>query len=243
MANYALKLRFKGTAYCGWQVQKNAVSVQAVVQDAIECIFGSRLGVSGCSRTDSGVHANEYVCHIKNAPEFDTIRLPLALNTHLPGDISVIAAKEVDENFHARYYAKGKEYIYYIWNSPTRNPFCNETALHYPKPIDIKRAAVIADDFSGQQDFASFMAAHSKIKDTVRNVWYFKTERDGDMVKFIIAADGFLYNMVRIMCGTLLQALNGRIKEPISAVIAAKDRSKAGPTLPAHGLFLNKIFY
>lgn len=243
MVNYALTLCFKGTAYCGWQVQSNALSIQTVVQNAVEQVFGTRLGISGCSRTDSGVHANEYVCHIKNAPEIDVESLPLAINTHLPKDIAVTAARIVDDSFHARYSAKGKEYVYLIWNSRVRNPFYSDTALHYPKYIDCGKAAEIAKDFVGRHDFASFMAAHSKIEDTVREVWYFKCEREGDFVRFIVAADGFLYNMVRIMCGTLLQCLNGQIKEPLSAVIEAKSRSKAGPTLPPHGLYLNKIFY
>jgi tRNA pseudouridine38-40 synthase len=108
MVNYALTLRFKGTRYCGWQVQTNAISIQSVVQDAVEKVFGTRFGISGCSRTDSGVHANEYVCHIKNVPEIDVSRLPLAINSHLPRDIAVTAAKVVDNDFHARYSAKGK---------------------------------------------------------------------------------------------------------------------------------------
>jgi tRNA pseudouridine38-40 synthase len=243
MVNYALTLRFKGTRYCGWQVQTNAISIQSVVQDAVEKVFGTRFGISGCSRTDSGVHANEYVCHIKNVPEIDVSRLPLAINSHLPRDIAVTAAKVVDNDFHARYSAKGKEYVYLIWNSRMHNPFYSDTALHYPKYIDCEKANEIAKDFTGRHDFASFMAAHSKIEDTVREVWYFKCEREGDFVKFIVAADGFLYNMVRIMCGTLLQCLNGQKKESIGVIIEAKSRSAAGPTLPPHGLYLNKIFY
>jgi len=243
MANYALTLCFKGTAYCGWQVQNNARSVQSVVQDAVEMVFGARYGVTGCSRTDSGVHANEFVCHIKNAPAFDAEKLPLALNAHLPYDIAVKAARVVADGFHARYSAKGKEYVYLIWNSRVRNPFYIDTALQYPKRIDCEKAEVLAQDFVGRHDFTSFMAANSGIEDAVREVWYFKCERDGDFVRFIVAANGFLYNMVRIMCGTVLQRLSGRIQEPISAIIEAKDRSKAGPTLPAHGLYLNKVFY
>jgi tRNA pseudouridine38-40 synthase len=243
MTNYALTLKFKGTAYCGWQVQNNSVSIQSVVQDAAEQVFGSRLGITGCSRTDSGVHANEYVCHIRNAPEIDVVRLPLAINSHLPKDVAVTDARTVDDSFHARYSAKGKEYVYLICNSYIHNPFFADTALHYPKYIDCGRAAEIAKDFEGKHDFTSYMAAHSKVKDTYREVWYFKAERDGDFVRFTVAADGFLYNMVRIMCGTLLQCLSGHIKIPISNIINAVDRSKAGPTLPAHGLYLNKIFY
>lgn len=243
MVNYALTLQFKGTAYCGWQVQKNALSVQEVVQDAVEAIFGTRLGITGCSRTDSGVHANEFVCHIKNAPEIDTVRLPLAINSRMPKDIAVTTAKIVDDSFHARYSAKGKEYIYRIWNSQIHNPFETDTAFRYAKRIDVEKAAILTQSFVGEHDFSSFMAAHSKIEDAVRNVWYFKVEQSGELVSFTVAADGFLYNMVRIMCGTVLQSLTGHIKMPISTILEAKERSKAGSTLPAHGLFLNKIFY
>ena len=243
MANYALTLKFKGTNYCGWQVQSNATGIQSVLQDAIERVFGSRLGVTGCSRTDSGVHANEYVCHIKNAPDFDTERLPLAINTHLPKDIAVTGSRVVDDSFHARYSAKGKEYTYRIWNSRAHNPFCTDTALHYPRLIDTDKAAQLAKGFVGKKDFASFMSAHSKIKDTVRDVWYFRVERDGDFVSFVVAADGFLYNMVRIMCGTLLQSTLGSITMPIGSIIEEKNRNSAGITLPPHGLYLNKVFY
>lgn len=243
MANYALTLKFKGTAYCGWQVQKNALSVQTVVQNAVEDIFKTRLGITGCSRTDSGVHANEYVCHIRCAPEFEIGKLPLAINSRLPKDIAVISAISVDDSFHARYSAKGKEYVYRIWNSQIHNPFFTDMALHYPKPLDCVKAAEIASGVVGKQDFSSFMAAHSKIEDTVREIWYFKVEREGDFVNFIVAADGFLYNMVRIICGTILRSLRGHITVPISTIINAKDRNFAGATLPAHGLYLNKIFY
>ncbi|MDD4421768.1 MAG: tRNA pseudouridine(38-40) synthase TruA [Eubacteriales bacterium] len=243
MINYALTLSFKGTKYCGWQVQKNALSVQEVVQDAIEGVFGTRLNLTGCSRTDSGVHANEYVCNIKSTMEIDTCKLPLAINSHLPKDIAVTAARVAEDSFHARYSAKGKEYIYRIWNSRIHNPFYAETAYHYPKKIDVEKADLIASCFVGHHDFSSFMAAHSKIKDTVREVFYFKAERDGDFVNLIVAADGFLYNMVRIMCGTVLQIISGRIVLPVCDIIAAKNRSEAGVTLPASGLYLNRIFY
>ncbi|OGO88864.1 MAG: tRNA pseudouridine(38-40) synthase TruA [Clostridiales bacterium GWF2_36_10] len=243
MVNYALTLKFNGSAYCGWQVQKNALSVQEVLQNAVEYVFKKRLGITGCSRTDSGVHANEYVCHIQAAPEFDLARLPLAINSHLPKDIAVLSAKTIDDTFHARYDANGKEYVYKIWNSRIHNPFFTDTAFHYPKIIDIEKASKITGEFVGKHDFASFMASHSKIEDTVREIWYFKAEREGDFVNFIVAADGFLYNMVRIMCGTILHCLRGHITLPISAIIEAKDRNLAGATLPPHGLYLNRIFY
>jgi len=242
VANYAIKIRFLGTNYSGWQVQKNAPSIQKAVQNAVFETFGVMLDVTGCSRTDSGVHANEYVFHIKGAPAISPKRIPIALNAHLPEDIGAFDAYEVPDDFHARYSCKGKEYVYKIWNSPIRNPLVEQTSYFYHRIIDVSRAQSLAQSFVGKQDFKSYMCIKSDIADTVREVKYFNVTKDGDMLSFTVAADGFLYNMVRIMSGTLLAAESGRIKS-IDDVTAALDRSAAGITLPAKGLWLNKVFY
>ncbi|MBQ7645738.1 MAG: tRNA pseudouridine(38-40) synthase TruA [Clostridia bacterium] len=243
MAKIVLKIKFLGTRYCGWQVQKNAVSVQETLQNAVEKVFLKRYGISGCSRTDSGVHANEYFCHIDDAPEFDVSKLPLALNVFLPEDIAVISAEYKDDDFHSRYSAKGKEYIYLIHNSNIKDPFIYGRAFQYGREIDTERAKRLSLDFVGTHDFTSFMSAHSKITDAVRNVYYFDIDKQGDMITFKVAADGFLYNMVRIMTGTLLCVLAGSVKMSIGEIIDKKDRSFAGWTAPAEGLYLNKVFY
>ncbi len=241
MAVYALTLAYKGTSYSGWQVQKNAVGVQSVVQDGVERLFGKRLAVTGCSRTDSGVHANGYVCHIETEKPFDVSKLPQALNMHLPRDIAVIAAREENEEFHARYSAIGKEYVYILSDSPVRNPFWEGLLYRYPFSVDAERANELAQGFVGKHDFRSFMSAGSKITDTVRTVHYFRVLREADRVVITVAADGFLYNMVRIMVGTLLKALKNGLD--IEAAIKAENRDKAGPTAPAEGLYLNRVFY
>lgn len=241
MGVYALTLAYNGKNYCGWQVQKNGVSVQKTVQNAIEKVFGADIDLCGCSRTDSGVHANAYVCHFKTEKFIDPERLPLALNTELPRDICVKTAELKEEEFHARYSAKGKEYVYLIWNSRIRNPFMEGLAWQYPFEIDAEEAQKLGSQFVGKKDFCSFMSSGSKITDTVREVFDFKVEREGELVSFTVSADGFLYNMVRIMVGTVLKALSSGAT--VEAIINAKARSAAGPTAPPEGLYLNRVFY
>lgn len=244
MQGYILKIAYKGTNYCGWQVQPNAPTVQAVLQNACETIFGAKVELTGCSRTDSGVHAKGFVATVVgDIPTLPCASLPLALNTVLPADIAVIEAKIMPEGFHPRYNALGKEYVYYILNSRLRDPFSDDTTWLFKRNIDIETANELCKSFVGKQDFRSFMAAGSKIVDTVREVKYFYAEREGDIVKFTVAADGFLYNMVRIMVGTVAERASGTKGMPIGEIIASCDRSNAGITAPAKGLVLNKVFY
>lgn len=237
MPVYALTIAYAGTAYSGWQVQKNATAVQELVQNAAERVFGYRPDVSGCSRTDSGVHALAYVCHIESPKEISADKLPLAMNMHLPSDISVTSARVEEAGFHARYSALGKEYMYVVRNSRIRDPFTLGLSYLYPFPIDADSADGAGKAFEGRHDFGAFMSAGSKITDTVRTVYYFRVVRKGDYVCIYTAADGFLYNMVRIMVGSLLKGVN------ISAALESKVRSDAGPTAPAEGLYLNRVFY
>lgn len=241
MAVYALTLAYRGTNYSGWQVQKNAPSVQAAVQDAVEKVFGRRLDVTGCSRTDSGVHAVGYVCHVESEKLFDVSKLPLALNMHLPRDISAVCARVEADTFHARYSALAKEYVYYIRNSGIRRPFDDGLCWLYPFPLDAGRLNELGHAYVGTHDFGAFMSSGSKIRDTVRTVYYFDVQKTGDVIRITVGANGFLYNMVRIMVGTLLKALCGRCD--ISRALAAGARREAGPTAPAQGLYLNRVFY
>ena len=238
-----LKLRFVGTAYNGYQVQKQTPTVQRELNLATRALFGYECDVVGCSRTDAGVHANAYICHLDCEAHIPCDRLPYAISRLLPDDISVDRAWLADDDFHSRYSAKGKEYMYLIWNSRLKNVFYTDTALKWVHHIDIDAFNAFGSDFVGTHDFSAFMATHSKIKDTRRTVEYFRAERDGDFVRVYTAADGFLYNMVRIMVGTVLQSLSGRIKEPVADIIGSHDRSRAGCTVPAQGLYLNRVFY
>jgi tRNA pseudouridine38-40 synthase len=244
MRNLFLKIQFDGTAYHGWQVQQNAVTVQETLQDALEQICSKRDNIVGCSRTDAGVHANMYCCNIRTESPIACAKLVNALNALLPRDIAALECKEVDWDFHARYDCKSKEYIYKIWNSPNKHPFLYGYSLHYKYRLDEAMLDRQAKDFIGTHDFTSFCAAGSSVEDTVRNVMNASVERDGDMLTFRVEADGFLYNMVRIMTGTLLDIAKGKIPQnSIPQIIASRNRFAAGQTAPAHGLYLNNIHY
>ncbi len=248
-----LRLRYLGTAYNGYQVQGDQPTVQGELTAACAALFGTRCDVTGCSRTDSGVHANMF-CVTVAAHGTDCLetsiplqRIPVALNAHLPADISVYDAEFVDSTFHPRYDVYYKEYVYRIYNSPCRSPFEQDRAWFYPKTIsdaDLARMQAAADHFCGTHDFTSFMAQGSKVAHAVRTVKYARVSRSGNVIEFYVAADGFLYNMVRIMAGTLVAVAEHKIApEDISDIIASKDRSLAGMTAPAHGLYLNFVEY
>lgn len=244
---YLLKLSYCGTDFAGFQVQPNANTVQAELMRAAEKIFTVPCKVTGCSRTDSGVHALEYFATLEPSEGGANIppeKLPRALASVLPGSIAVIAAKNVPQDFAVRRAVSGKEYVYVIWTEQHGNPFLEKRSWHYTKPLDLYKMNAAAKHIVGRHDFASFMASGSDIEDTVRNVTRCEAVRESDgTVRIYVAADGFLYNMVRIIVGTLVYVSEGKITpEEVKAVISEKDRKKAGKTAPADGLYLNKVF-
>lgn len=245
MRNLLLTIAYSGKNFHGWQVQENALTVQEVFQDALFQIIRERPDIKGCSRTDAGVHANRYCVSLKTEHPITEEHLMLAMNRYLPKSAAVLSVERVPDDFHARYSCKGKEYVYRVWNSRVRNPFLDGYALHYRYPIDEKALDGFAQAFVGTHDFSSFCTLDRREKgDFTRTVKYFRIERDGDEVRFSVAADGFLYNMVRIMVGTLLAVQQGRIDgNALSDIIRAENRKAAGPTAPAEGLYLNKVFY
>lgn len=242
---FLLKLSYLGTNLNGFQVQKNARTVQGELCAAASAIFARKCDVSGCSRTDSGVHAAEYFATVSfdgesNIPES---RIPRAINTYLKSDISVSAAWRTGDDFSVRRAVSGKEYMYLIYNGETRDPFYFDRALFYPNKINeaaIERACEI---IKGRHDFSAFMASGSDIANTVRNVTECKAERDGDFLKIYVSADGFLYNMVRIIVGTLLEVSEGKMSiDDVRAAVNGSVREAAGRTAPACGLYLNRVF-
>ena len=244
MRNLLITISYDGSAYHGWQVQKNAVTVQQVFQKAVEKLFCQKTDIKGCSRTDSGVHANMYCVSLKTQKNIPCENIITGLNTYLPKDIAVTSCIEVADDFHARYSVKSKEYVYRIYNSQIRNPFLKNYALHYRYPIDAQYLNEEAQAFLGSHDFSGFCSAKSDVEDTVRTVYSFSVTRNGDEVIFSVEADGFLYNMVRIMVGTLFFVNEGKIKQgELADVIKSKDRKRAGKTAPAHGLYLNNVKY
>lgn len=248
-----LRLSYLGTAYNGYQVQGDQPTVQRELTRACTELFGERCDIVGCSRTDSGVHANMFCVTVakRGTDELQTSvpehRIPLALNAHLPDDISVWDACFVSSTFHPRYDVKYKEYVYRIYNSPSRSPFEIDRAWLYPKHIDdcaLDDMQQAAQYFCGTHDFSSFMAQGATVAHAVRTVTHASVKRTGNVIEFRVAADGFLYNMVRIMTGTLIAVAEGKLlPEQIPEVIIAKDRAKAGMTAPAHGLYLNSVVY
>lgn len=245
MRNLLLTITYDGTNYHGWQIQENALTVQQVFQEALFRVTGLREDLKGCSRTDTGVHARQFCLSLKTAAPMPPQRLLAALNHYLPPDVAVKDCREVPPDFHARYSCKGKEYCYEIWNHPVREPFLRGRALHYWYPIDEALLDQAARHYVGAHDFTSFCTLDSRDRgDLTRRVWKSKVERRGDLVVFTVAADGFLYNMVRIMAGTLLRVQQGKLApEDIPGIIAARERKAAGPTAPACGLYLNRVFY
>lgn len=245
MRNLLLTLSYDGSNYHGWQVQENALTVQEVFQNAFCRATGERGEVKACSRTDTGVHAREFCVSVKTESRIPPERMTAAMNHWLPDDVAVKSCREVPENFHARYDCKGKEYCYEIWNHPVREPFLRGRALHYWYPIDEEKLNAAAGYYLGAHDFTSFCTQDRReAGDMVRRVSAARVERRGDLVVFTVAADGFLYNMVRIMTGTLLRVQEGKLRpEDIPDILEKRDRSAAGPTAPACGLYLNRVFY
>ncbi len=245
-----LKIAYVGTAYNGWQAQKEGNTVQQCLTEASERLLGFACDITGCSRTDSGVHANGFCATLCKKGEScieTTIpldRFPRAINAFLPDDIAVVEASTADDSFHARYDVVAKEYVYRIFVRHERDPFLADRAWHYPRTLDADAMNEASKHFIGYHDFASFMAQGSKIIDTRRTVKAASVSRNGDIIEFRVSADGFLYNMVRIMVGTLVEVgENKRSPDSISDVIAACDRSCAGMTAPACGLYLDRVFY
>lgn len=239
-----MTIRYDGTNYHGWQVQKNALAVQPVVQDSLCKILKYRPDVTGCSRTDSGVHAQGYCFHFDYTGRMDAQSLVKAMNTVLPDDIAAIDCRQVPDDFHARYAVKSKVYRYRFYNGKTRDPFYRQYAQFIPYRLDEQRMRQAAQAFVGTHDFAGFCAAGSAVEDTVRTVMAADVWRQGEIVTFQVEADGFLYNMVRIMAGTLLYVSQGKIDPAdMKSILLSKDRKKAGPTAPACGLCLYKVNY
>lgn len=253
MMKLLLKISYLGTDYCGYQVQPNGISIQQRLNEAAEALFGFACDIVGCSRTDSGVHANEFCATVCKKgsdgieTEIPTERIPLAFSAHLPHDICVFDAKWVPSDFHARYGVKEKEYLYRFYNRSVRDPFEQGRSCHLPKVLsdaDLARMNEAAKTLLGTQDFAAYMAQGSKVESTVRTIYRAEVFRQGNVICFRVSANGFLYNMVRILAGTLLAVGQGKLTpEDVKRITASKNRLLAGSTMPACGLYLNRVIY
>ncbi len=245
---YFAKIKYLGTDFHGFQVQPGLRTVQGELNTALNQAFGLPCKVTGCSRTDAGVHANEFCLTVEcDGGTIPADKLPIAVSRFLPNDLSLFYAEECDESFHPRYDVKEKEYLYRIMNSRIYDPFEFGRVWFVGRPITDDGLVLMqkaATYFVGKHDFATFMAEGSDIEDTVRNVTALSVTRKDDFVEIRISADGFLYNMVRIIVGTLCEVAFGRFSpDEIPDIISSRDRSRAGMTAPAEGLFLNKVNY
>lgn len=244
MRNIMLVLEFDGTHYSGWQSQQNAISVCDTVTKALDSLTNENIKLTGCGRTDAGVHALNYVCNFITGSNIPADKFSLALNTKLPCDISCKLSKEVPISFHSRYSAMSKRYLYVIQNTVFRPAVNRNHICWYKKPLDTVLMNQAVSNFIGRHDFRAFMASGSSIKDTVRTVYELTVTRNDDVIEIDIRGDGFLYNMVRIIAGTLMDVGTGKISPGYTAdIIASKERKKAGKTALASGLFFVEAEY
>lgn len=244
MRNIAIRLRYDGTAYHGWQVQKTETSVAETLERALSKVCSGDVRVTGCGRTDAGVHALSYCANFRTESGIPADRLPFAVNSRLPGDIAVLEAVEAPGDFNAVCSCIKKEYVYKIANTRIRDPFLQHRVCFYPAPLDFERMAAAGEAFEGRHDFAAVRSVGTDTRSTVRTVYWCRAEHAGEMIYVKVCADGFLYNMVRAIVGTMVYASHGKL-EPgdIPALLEKGDRRLTGPTMPPQGLYLNRLWY
>ncbi len=251
-----LKIMYDGSAYAGYQAQPGIKTVQGTLTAAVSGCLGIPCTVTGCSRTDAGVHALGFCCVVEpadpNIRHEDWLKIPVgrvhrALAHCLPSDISVCGEALMEDSFHARYSVKSKEYLYRMYDTPNEDPFMHLRAWHLKRAVTglgLERMREASRYIVGRHDFTSFMASGSKITDATRTVYLLDIRRDGSTVEVRISADGFLYNMVRIITGTLIDCAFGVFEpERIADIIEARDRTRSGRTAPPYGLYLAQVDY
>ena len=244
MRNIALRLSYDGSAYHGWQVQKNEISVAETLETALTKICGHPVKTVGCGRTDAGVHALRYCANFRTDCRIPIDRFPLAVNSRLPGDVSVSDAVEAPEDFNAIGSCLKKEYIYRILNSAVPDPFLQKRACFYPQRLDLSLMQQAARAFEGTHDFKAVRSLGTETKTTVRTVYWCRAEKEGDLITISICADGFLYNMCRAMVGTMVYASYCKLlPEAIPRLLQIGDRRLAGAPMPPQGLYLNRVWY
>ncbi len=242
--NILLTISYDGTNYFGWQRQKNQITVQEEIETALSKLMKKDIEVRGASRTDTGVHAYSQAAFFKTETTIPVEKLPYAINSFLPDDIVVINARLVSDEFHPQYSVIKKTYQYKILNSEFRDPKLRNYAEFERKPLDISKMQEACKYFIGTFDFNAFCASGSTAKTTVRTIFDLSVSKNGDIIDIEVTGNGFLYNMVRIIAGTLIYVGSGKIKpQDIKNIIESKDRTLAGKTASACGLTLMKIYY
>lgn len=244
MRNIKLTIEYDGTSYGGWQKQKNNRTIQQCIEEAIKLLTGEEVELIGSSRTDAGVHAKGMVANFITNSKIPADKFREAINTKLPDDIGIIKSEEVDKNFHSRYDSKGKTYCYTLVNRYEKVCLGRSYVYQVRDELNYNLMKDAAKYFLGKHDFKAFKTNGSSVKTSVRTINGLELELKGDVIKIFVSADGFLYNMVRIIVGTLIEVGKGKIKpEDIESIIRNGDRSKAGPCVPPNGLVLEKVFY
>ena len=239
-----LRVEYNGSKYCGWQRQKNGLSVQAVLAKAVYEVTGESSVMHGSGRTDAGVHAIAQAVHFDTNTKIPLDKLPIALNAHLPKSVRVKSASAVDEHFNARFDALSKTYLYRLVCSPVSSPLREDLAAFVPKKPNVSEMRRAAAFLLGEHDFKCFQAAGGHVKTTVRTIFSFEIRESGDEIEFEVTGNGFLYNMVRIMVGTLYYVGIGKLSaDDIPSIIASRDRTRAGKTMPPEGLYLKNVRY
>ena len=244
MRNIALRLRYDGSRYHGWQVQKKDSTVAQTMEDALEKVLGVRTKSTGCGRTDAGVHALRYCANFRAETAIPVDRIPLAINSRLPEDIAVVSACDALPDVNAISSCRKKEYVYKILNSRIRDPFLADRVCFWPQQLDMDLIARAAAAFIGSHDFKAVRSVGTESKTTVRTVYSCHAEKTGDIITISVCADGFLYNMCRAMVGTMVYAAYGKLlPEEIPSLLEKGDRRLTGPTMPPQGLYLNRVWY
>lgn len=244
MRNIKLTISYDGTNYSGWQLQKNGKTIQGEIEQAIEKVFGKKCRIFGTSRTDAGVHALAQVAHFKTHSTVPVEKICPALNAILPRDIAVVHAEEMPQKFHSQFDAKSKLYAYHILNSHHRDPFSQKHSWRIPYKLNIPLMRKEAAFLVGLHDFKSFQASDKRERSSVRKIFYINIKKRKSSIVIDIEADGFLYNMVRNIVGTMVEVGRGYLPSgSISKILKNKDRTTAGPTAPAKGLFLIEVKY
>ncbi|RKD34146.1 tRNA pseudouridine(38-40) synthase TruA [Thermohalobacter berrensis] len=245
MRNIKLTIEYDGTRYCGWQIQPDNITIQEELEKAITKITKEKIKLIGSGRTDSGVHARGQVANFYTKSRVPAQKFKLAINSLLPKDIAVLESEEVEKDFHARFSAKGKEYKYLIYNNKIRSPLLRNYTYHVPYSLNVEKMKKAATHIIGTHDFKAFMSSGSSVKDTVRTIHSLSIEeRPENIIEIRIKGNGFLYNMVRIITGTLIEVGTDKIPvDDISEIINSQNRSKAGHTAPPQGLYLERVFY
>lgn len=244
MRNIKCVIAYDGTGYCGWQMQAGDRTVQGVVEDALSAILKHPVRVTASGRTDAGVHALGQVINFTTGTGIPVQGMLRGLNSILPDDVAVLSACEAAMDFHARFHARSKTYAYVMDTTPVRNPFVQRYALHVGGPLDVEAMRAAAHSLEGEHDFASFQAAGSEVRTTVRTLYISEVIMKEDKVYLWMQGSGFLRHMVRNIAGTLLLVGRRRLDPAdMHGIMALRDRSRAGPTAPPQGLYLVGVAY